>query len=178
MAGVDSEGDDLGDFVRVKFQDSGLEELVFPMGALDEGQYFGGGLDGVFPAVDGFDPRDKVYAGGELFLDQGRANAPGGIGVGKGAEDEDGFFGHREVFFQPRINADFAQIRRLLITVPPVSSRKGNQGGRRKKMDSTPQKLEQAIGPSQTETISLAAWMGRGASRRHIHPPPATRSPS
>ena len=69
----------------MKLADPGLEHLVSPGGALDERQNLGSGFDGPFPAVDGFDLRDEIYAGSQLFLDQNSGDAPGRIGVGEGA---------------------------------------------------------------------------------------------
>jgi hypothetical protein len=86
----DFEGDHLGDLIGM-FGLKGLGEVrIGGAGGFDEGERFGVGLKGGVPAVDGFDLRDDIDAGGELLLDQKCANLTRCFGTGKGGKDEEG----------------------------------------------------------------------------------------
>ena len=50
-------------------------------------------MDGLVPAVDGFDLGDDIDAGGELLLDEKCANLTRYLKIGEGAEDEEGLMG-------------------------------------------------------------------------------------
>jgi hypothetical protein len=67
---------------------------------LDEQQPFPVGLDLTPPAIDGFNPRDNIYAGSELELDETVRNFMGLI-LGPGCRQDDSFVSHIKSAISP-----------------------------------------------------------------------------
>src|SRR2546430_2626209 len=70
VAGLDGNGEDLGNFVRVHFEEAQLEALELLGARLEQHQDFVLVVHLALPAVDGADRRKQVGAGDQLLVDE------------------------------------------------------------------------------------------------------------